>query len=155
MTEEPPFIPREGQIDYTNIRRAPVINCIVMNKGKILLVHRSPNMRLYPNIWSGVSGFLDEPAKTVEEKVREELHEELGVRDEDILSIREAPATIEVSAPEYDKVWIVRPALVELATRDVRLDWEAQDCAWVSPDEARAHDHLVPGFTKLLDAFAL
>ncbi len=39
--KEPRFTPRPGQIDYTNARRAPVINCVVEFKGAILLTRRS------------------------------------------------------------------------------------------------------------------
>lgn len=151
---EPPFVPREGQIDYTHEHRAPVLNCVITCRGKLLLVQRNPTMRLYPGVWNGVSGFLDEPGKSLEEKVREELREELGVADDAILSIREAPDTIEVASPEYDKLWIVHPVHVEIATPNVTLDWEAVDHVWVDPEEARTYD-LMPGFEKLLDLFAL
>ncbi|HEY4161329.1 MAG TPA: hypothetical protein VGM08_04680, partial [Candidatus Saccharimonadales bacterium] len=57
---EPKFVPKPGQVDYTNIRYAPVINTVITNSGKVLLVQRSPGMRLYPGYWSGMSGFLDD-----------------------------------------------------------------------------------------------
>ena len=44
---QPKFIPRPGQVDYTNIRYAPVVNTIVVHSGKVLLVQRSSEMRLY------------------------------------------------------------------------------------------------------------
>ena len=59
MTQQP-FIPRPGQVDFTNIRWCPVINCAVQYKNKILLVKRSKEMRLYPECWNGISGFLDD-----------------------------------------------------------------------------------------------
>ena len=150
---EPPFIPREGQIDYTNIKRAPVINSVVVCQGKILLVQRNPNMKFHPGVWSGISGFLDEPHKSVEEKVREELREELGIQEDEIVSIREGEL-MEEESPEYDKVWIVHPVLVELSTFEENLDWEAQNFVWVEPEEARQYD-LLPNFDKVLDAFSL
>lgn len=70
--KEPKSTPKPGQVDYTNIRYAPVVNIVVTHAGKILLVQRSKNMRLYPGFWNGVSGFLDY-AKSIWEKVREEL----------------------------------------------------------------------------------
>ena len=35
------FQPKPGQVDFTNIRYAPVANCVLFNEGKILLVKRS------------------------------------------------------------------------------------------------------------------
>ncbi len=154
LSQEPPFVPREGQIDYTHEHRAPVLNCVITCQGKLLLVKRNPVMRLYPGVWNGVSGFLDEPGKSVEEKAREELGEELGVTEEGIISLIAVPETVEVSSPEYDKVWIVHPVRVELAGFAVALDWEAADHALVDPKDARGYD-LMPGFDKLLEKFSL
>ena len=151
--QEPPFVPREGQIDYTNVQRAPVINCVITCRGKILLVQRNKNMRFYPGLWNGVSGFLDEPSKTIEEKVREELREELCVHEDEILSIQTG-MTIEVIAPKYDKVWVVHPVHVELSTLEVKLDWEAQNHVWIEPEEVHEYE-LVPDFDKVLDTFSL
>lgn len=33
MSEEPKFKPKPGQVDYTNTKRAPVINCVVKYMG--------------------------------------------------------------------------------------------------------------------------
>jgi ADP-ribose pyrophosphatase YjhB (NUDIX family) len=83
---EPKFVPKEGQVDYSNIRYCPVINCVLKYQDKILLVQRSKDMRLYPNYWAGVSGFLDDH-KSVSEKALEELSEELGLTKNDVESI--------------------------------------------------------------------
>ena len=91
------FVPKPGQTDYTHIRYAPVLNCVVQHGGKILLIRRSDSLRFYPGVWNGVSGFLDD-AKSVEEKVLEEVQEELGIQKEQVKQIafrtifhREAP----------------------------------------------------------------
>ena len=75
---QPKFIPAKGQVDYTNIRYCPVTNCVVKHKDKILLVKRSNDLNLYPGFWNGISGFLDDN-KIVEDKVKEELFEELNI----------------------------------------------------------------------------
>lgn len=61
----------------------------------------------------GISGFLDDK-KSLEQKVQDELNEELGVGN--------------------DKI---------------KLDWEARDYQWVSPDEAN-NLQLLPGFNLVL-----
>lgn len=146
---EPEFRPEVGQVDYTGIRYAPVINCVVRNDGEILLVRRSPGMRLYPNFWNGISGFLDDK-RGIEEKVKAELREELGIEEEDISAIRRG-FVFDQEEAKYAKTWIVHPILVDVTTRKVRLDWEAATYGWFDPDDARKLD-LLPGFDKVLDA---
>jgi hypothetical protein len=57
MTAEPMFIPRPGQVDYTHIRYAPVLNAVVVYLGKALLPQRNNAMRSYPNHRCGISGY--------------------------------------------------------------------------------------------------
>lgn len=145
---EQKFEPKPGQVDYTSIRWAPVVNCVLECEGKILLVKRNGGMRLYPGFWNGVSGFLDDN-KSLEEKVREELREELGVQSTDILSIT-LGQIFDQEAPEYNKTWIVHPVLVTVNQTSVQLDWEAEKYKWVTVAEARQMD-LLPGFDLVLD----
>src|SRR3954451_18934060 len=72
------FVPRPGQVDYTHIRYAPVLNAVVVCLGKVLLLQRSSAMRSYPNRWCGISGYLDDD-RCVEDKARQEMLEEVGI----------------------------------------------------------------------------
>lgn len=148
--QEPIFKPKSGQIDYTNVRRAPVINCVVKHDGKILLVQRSASMKFYPSYWNGVSGFLDD-GRSILEKAKDELQEEVGIEEGRIVRMTEGKI-FEQEELLYDRTWIVHPVLVEVATDKVTLDWEAQKYQWVTVPEARSF-HLLPGFEKVLDAF--
>jgi ADP-ribose pyrophosphatase YjhB (NUDIX family) len=146
---KPPFIPKPGQVDFTQARYAPVINCVVKFKDKILIVQRSADLNFYPGVWNGISGFLDD-TKTLEEKAKEEMREELDLQDSQIISIKPA-GLFEQQEPNYNKVWIVHPALVEVNTDQIKLDWEAQNYKWVTLEEAKTHK-LLPGFDKVLEA---
>ena len=126
-----PFTPKPGQIDYTNIRRAPVINCVVRNGDKILIVKRSAESKFYPSYWNGISGFLDDD-KTPSERAKIEIREETGIGEE-------------------DKTWIIHPVLVDVSTSEVALDWEAEACEWVSPEEVSKFN-FIPGFDRVLRA---
>lgn len=147
MTARRIFKPKPGQIDYTRVRYAPVINCVVRYRGNILVVRRSRELRAYPGLWNGISGYLDDH-KDLEEKVREELREEAGIRSADIrkISIGEL---FHQDAPELKKTWIVHPVLVELTTDRVRLNWEAEEYRFVAPLRA-ARLPTVPGFKKVI-----
>lgn len=106
-------------------------------------------MRLYPNYWNGVSGFLDDE-KSLVEKVHEELREELGMKASDIRKVT-LGRILNQEAPGYKKTWIVHPVLVDVKTDTVRLDWEAEDHRWVAP-EAALKMRLMPGFRETLRA---
>lgn len=147
----PEFKPRPGQIDYTHVRRVPVFNSVVKHGDNILLVRRNAKMHFHPGLWSGISGFLDEPEKSVEAKVKEELREETGIDEFSITSIEEGDVFVQ-DEPSYDKTWIVHPVLIHVATGMVRLDWEADEYAWV-----RLHDlwnfELLPGYDQVVRTF--
>ena len=142
------FKPRPGQVDLTNARYAPVVNCVVKYRGKILLVKRSRALNFYPALWNGISGFLDD-RKGLEEKVFEELEEETGIVKKDIISIKFG-SIFHHEDKKKGKVWIVHPVLVEVKTNRVRTDWEAEEYRFVSVAEARRFK-LVPGFDKILE----
>ena len=141
------FKPKPGQVNYKNIRWAPVVNCVVRHRGKILLVKRNNDMHFYPGYYNGISGFLDDH-KSLEEKVIEELREELGIAKKEIEKIK-VGAPFDQDEPKYKKTWIVHPVLVDVTTDKVRLDWEAERYTWVKPREARKLK-LLPGFENVL-----
>lgn len=146
-TVEPIFKLKDGQVDFTNIRYAPVINSVVRHNGTILIVQRNSKMRLYPNFWNGISGFLDD-GRSIEEKVKDELREELGIEASDIISIHRGPV-FNQEEEKYSKTWIVHSILVDVKTDKVKLDWEAQNYKWIKIGDVKTFD-LLPGFDKVL-----
>jgi len=149
MNEEG-FKPKPGQTDYTDIKRAPVINCLVKYGGKILVVKRNLKMRFYPNLWNGISGFLDDK-NTIEQKAREEINEELGLNENHVIRIKQGKV-FERDEPKYNKIWIIHPVLVEINTDKIKLNWEAHDYRWLKINETK-NLPLVPGFDKVLETF--
>ena len=118
-----------------------------MFNGKVLLVQRSKTLRLYPGYWNGISGFLDDN-KSLEQKIHEEIREELGLSRGHLRSIK-LGKIFDQESPKYKKTWIVHPILVKIDTDKVRLDWEAQNYVWVKPNEAKKMS-LMPGFEQTL-----
>ena len=147
MTAEPVFVPRPGQVDYTHIRYAPVLNAVVVCLGKVLLLQRSSGMRSYPNHWCGVSGYLDD-ARSVEDKARQEMLEEVGIAGDRIVSMRRGTVLLQ-EAPDHGKSWLVVPVLVRVRDRRYRLDWESQAAGWFSMIEALRLP-LLPGFDAVI-----
>ena len=145
--KKPLFKPKAGQIDYTKARWAPVINCVLKYKNKILVVQRSKELNFYPGYWNGVSGFLDDQ-KSLIEKVTNELKEEVGISKNDIKKIRFGEI-FNQEEPKYRKTWIVHPVLVEVETDKVTLDWEAKSYKWVTFQGVKKLK-LLPGFNEVL-----
>lgn len=145
------FVAAPGQIDYTHAKRAPVVNSLIrfQNDDKFLLVKRSGEMRLFPNHWNGISGFLDD-AQSVEEKVRSEIEEETRLTGSDIRSITLAKE-FELDDRPNDKVWEVHPAFVIVESETIKLNWEGQEYVWVPFSQLQTYT-LVPGFTKVIGA---
>ena len=143
----PKFKPVKGQTDYTNIHWAPVINCVLLYKNKILILQRNSKLKFYPNYWNGVSGFLDDD-KSLKEKVKTEIMEELSVKSDDITSIKLAKI-FHQKAPKYNKVWIVHPILVSLKTNKIKLDWEAMNYKWINIKDIKKFK-LLPGFDRVV-----
>ena len=148
MTDAPHFTPREGQVDFHHIRWAPVMNIALMHGEEYLVVKRSETMNFYPGLWNGISGFIDD-GQSLDEKVREELREELGLKEEAILSI-ELRGIFDQEAPELGKTWIVHAIKATVQHKEITLDWEASEHRWLTGEEYRTLE-LVPGFATVLD----
>ena len=150
------FCPKHGQKDFSFSREAPVVNCVVRYKDRILIVKRSPAMRFYPNLWNGISGFLDDPSTGsgqagVIKKAKEELLEEIGLESGHILRIMPGPV-FEVEDKAYLKTWFVHPVLVEVDTDEIHLNEEATDYKWILPEMISSFP-LAPGFHRVVRCF--
>jgi 8-oxo-dGTP pyrophosphatase MutT (NUDIX family) len=56
-----------------------VVTAALVRGGQVLLVHRSPNRRAYPNVWDLPGGHI-ETGETELAALTREIHEELGVQ---------------------------------------------------------------------------
>lgn len=146
------FKVKPGRVDYTNIRYAPVINCVVRYRGKILIVERSKELNFYPGYWNGISGFLDD-TRSLTKKVQDELREELGIPKKNIRKITFGQI-YHVDASKYKKTWIVHPILVDVTNSAVKLDWEAHAYRWIVPRDAKKFK-LLPDFLNVLQKLSL
>ena len=138
---------KPGQVDYTYARWAPVINCVLKYKNKILVVERSKELNFYPGYWNGVSGFLDDQ-RSLNQKILDELREELGILKAKIKRIR-LGEIFDQEEPKYRKTWIVHPVLVDVGTDKIKLDWEATNYKWLTLQEVKKLK-VIPGFGEVL-----
>jgi 8-oxo-dGTP pyrophosphatase MutT (NUDIX family) len=141
------------QVDFTNIRYAPVMNIVVQNtEGDILIVQRSNDVGFYPGSWNGIGGFLDDD-QDFEEKVTAELHEETGITNDQIRSVELGPIFHD-DAPEYNKTWIIHPVRVRITGDIGDTDWEADQAQWIAPDEIGQYQ-VIPSFLTVLEKLGL
>lgn len=152
IMKKPDFKLRPEQVDMMKLRYCPVVGCPVVFEGSILLVQRSQEVAFYKGYWSGPFGFLDDQ-RTVEQKVRQEILEEVGLRRRDIISVDVGePFTSENRRGR--KVFIVFPAKVEVRSSKITTDWEARNYTWVE-NVTLSRCHIVPNFYKVLENFGL
>jgi len=139
----------ENQVDFTDIRYAPVVNIVVQNTdGDILIVQRSSDVDFYSGYWNGIGGFLDDD-RDFDEKIIAELNEERGITADQIRSI-ELGSIFHDEAPEYNKTWIIHPVRVRITGDVGGIDGEADSFEWVAPDQVRQYD-VIPSFRTVLE----
>lgn len=148
FAEKLPSFP-DGRIDYSNSAIAPVITVFIKYKDKILLLKRSDKVRTYQGKWNTVAGYLDE-LKPIREKVLEEIKEEIGINEDNFLSIR-IGEPYEFTDFEVNKTWVIHPILVELKYKpDIKLDWEHTEYKWIKPEELKEFE-VVSNLDKSLE----
>jgi isopentenyldiphosphate isomerase len=141
-------IRKDGRIDYTTARKAPVLTIFIRFNKKILLLKRSQEVLTYKGKWNTVAGYLDQ-LRPLDEKVKEELSEELGFNEKDITSYY-LGSTYSFDDEEIQKTWVIFPVLVDLNDKPkIVLDWEHTDYKWIYPEEIDQYD-TVPNAKKSL-----
>lgn len=141
LLEQFSSLPRfpDGRIDYTASDKALVLTCFVMHGDKILLLKRSDRVGSYRGKWNSVAGFVDELVP-IENKILEELREELGILPDNIGDIR-IGKIYEFLDEDLNKTWIIIPCLARLKREpEIKLDWEHTDFKWIDPDRIGDYD---------------
>jgi isopentenyldiphosphate isomerase len=138
----------DGRIDYSNSDTAPVVTVFLKYKDKILLLKRSEKVLTYKGKWNAIAGYLDD-LKPIQEKVKEEIKEELGI-EKDIVSSVFIGESYKFRDEKINKTWIVFPVMVELKNEPkVKLDWEHTESRWIKPEEL-ASFNTIPHFNQSL-----
>jgi ADP-ribose pyrophosphatase YjhB (NUDIX family) len=125
------------KIDYSHRKIAPVVNCFLINEGKILIMKRSNKVGTYRGCWNGVAGYLDDEKKVIG-KALQEVREETGLTKRKVKIIRVGD-TLRVVDKKINKVWLVHPVLLQSKTRKIRRDWEHTAAKWIKPSELKRY----------------
>lgn len=135
---------RDGTIDYTDSKIAPVVVVFLKHKDRLLLLKRSYEVSNYKGMWSTVAGYLDQKERPIKEKALEEAKEELGVGES---LVREVVVGEPYMFQDKDlgRKWLRCTVLLELKKKpEIKLDWEHTAYIWVTPKELK-HIETTPG----------
>jgi len=134
--------------DYTNTKVAPILLCFIRYQDKFLLLKRSDKVLAYKNLWSTLAGFIDDKQK-LEDKIVEEITEELGLKKEDIKEIKQGEIYT-FKDKEINRDWIRHLFVVEVSNPDIKLDWEHTEYKWIFSKEINDYE-ITPGLAVDLE----
>ncbi|MGV3551497.1 nucleoside triphosphatase NudI [Rhizobium sp.] len=125
--------------------RQRVIVCpLISNAGAYLLCRMPKDRGVFPGTWA-LSGGGMEPGERIEEALRREIAEELGPKLE-ISSItpwtfRDDTRTKTYPDGSTEEIYMIYLIFdVEAANRDVEINDEFDDLAWVKPEDLGAYE---------------
>ncbi len=119
----------------SELKRKQVVTCFLRNRGEVLLLRRSAKVGSYQGRWGAVSGYVED---TPERTARREISEETGLGA--AVSLVRRGESFSVEDPELSTQWVIHPFLFDCAHRDLRLDWETTEAAWVPATDILARD---------------
>lgn len=139
----------DGRIDYSGCDFAYVLIIFVRCENKYLLLKRSSDVLEYKNFWATPGGYIDE-VRPIEEKIYEELEEELSILHTDILDLT-ITEPIDCHDCELNIRWVQTGGIVEVEkTPDIKLNYEHTKYKWVHEDEIQIHT-IPPGTIEMLE----
>lgn len=126
------------------MRQRTIVCPLIQNDGCYLLCKMADNRGVFPGQWALAGGGV-EPGERIEEALRREIREELG---EQLILDDITPWTFrddiriktyaDGSQEEIYMIYLIFDCLS--ANRDIRLNDEFQDYAWVKPEELAPYD---------------
>ncbi len=126
-----------------------VVTGIVKNKGKVLILKKSPKDWSYPNKWSFCSGYVKE-FESAEDTVLREIKEEIGLA----AKIVKKGKLFQKNDETKKKQWVIMPFLCRVNSRNARLDHENVDYRWINYKDIKKYP-TVPGLEKDLKILGL
>ena len=115
---------------YTNI-----VTSIIKYQEKILLLKRSNKVKTMKNVWSGVSGIIENDDESPLSRAKIEIFEEIGVAEKNIELLKSNPQT-KIDSPQYkNHTWNIFPFMFKVETPEIKLNWENSEFVWIDPND--------------------
>jgi len=136
-----------GSMELPNVVERTVVTVILKRGDKVLILKRSDKVATYKGQWAGVSGGLQQGEEPVE-AARREMAEETGLNlGKDEMTVSGHP----IFARDEEVLWKIHPFLAEIQQESMTLDWEHDECRWVSPADIRNYQ-TVPKLDKVIES---
>ena len=115
---------------YTNI-----VTSIIKHQEKILLLKRSDRVKTMKNVWSGVSGIIENDDESPLSRAKIEIFEEVGLIEKKI-ELLKSNEQIKIDSPQYkNHTWYIFPFLFKVETPEIKLNWENSEFVWIDPND--------------------
>lgn len=125
-----------------------IVTSFLLNQGKILILKRSETVKTMKNMWSGISGIIENDEDPLT-RAKIEIFEEVGIKENEIKLLK-IGNEIDIISPQYkNHQWHVFPFLFETNNLEIKINWENSDFKWINPVELKEFD-IVPSLEKVL-----
>ena len=130
------------------MRSTKIVTSFIKNKSKLLILKRSDKVRSMKNLWSGVSGIIENNEIPVN-RAKIEIFEEVGIRENKIELIKSVEK-IKILSPQYENhEWEIFSFLFETKETKIKLNWENSEFKWINKNELKNYQ-TVPSLDKIL-----
>ena len=125
-----------------------IVTSFLLNQGKILILKRSETVKTMKNMWSGISGIIENDEEPLT-RAKIEIFEEVGIKENEIKLLK-IGNEIDIISPQYkNHQWHVFPFLFETNNLEIKINWENSDFKWINPVELKEFD-IVPSLEKVV-----
>ena len=125
-----------------------IVTSFLLNQEKILILKRSETVKTMKNMWSGISGIIENDEEPLT-RAKIEIFEEVGIKENEIKLLK-IGNEIDIISPQYkNHQWHVFPFLFETNNLEIKINWENSDFKWINPVELKEFD-IVPSLEKVL-----
>ena len=130
------------------MRSTKIVTSFITRNDKFLLLKRSEKVKSMKGLWAGISGIIEKNEEPLH-RAKIEIHEELGIKEDEIKLLKSAEQ-MRVVSPQYkNHEWEIFPFLFEANDPKIKLNWENSEYKWISADELSNYE-TVPNLEKVL-----
>ena len=112
------------------MRKRNVSTSFLVHDSKYLLVRRSADVSVMRNLWSAISGTIND-SETPLERAYSEILEETGIASH-LLCYKKSIDAVEIELKEYDCIFCVYGFLFSTISSVISLNWENSEYRWIN-----------------------
>jgi len=130
------------------MRSTKIVTSFIRDNNKLLILKRSNKVKTMKELWSGISGIIENNEIPLK-RAKIEIFEEAGIVEDKIKLIK-AAEEIKINSPQYkNHEWEIFPFLFEATNPTINLNWENSDFRWICVEELEDYE-TVPSLQKVL-----